>query len=199
MSAAALAADVAKVPGVVLDGEPETVASLVRIPAQINASAQDALLRDPRILRVEPRSPRRPEDEVADLIIVGGYDPTGKPTGSFVSWLDDHGISGEGVTIGIVDQGVDVTHPAFTNRIADLTGGAKDWHGTFVAGHAAGAYMEHKDANGFIYGIGLAPSAKLLAQDNQKNATTLCAVVYQAAAAFWTSMSRPGCLARSIC
>jgi hypothetical protein len=162
-------------PGATVSGNPETVGALVRLAASVNGSAQKILLTDPRVFAVEARAPRRVEDEVADLILVGSVDSAGAPQGSFVTWLDDHGINGSGITIGIVDQGVDVTHPAFTDRITDLNSGAKDWHGTFVAGHAAGAYLDDRDPRGFIYGIGMAPNAALLSQDNKKTASSLCA------------------------
>jgi subtilisin family serine protease len=176
-----LAHELAGVDGVRVDGPAETAGALVSLPARINGSGKEALLNDPRILRIEPRAPRQVEDEVADLIVAGRYSASGQPAGSYVEWLDDHGISGAGVTIGIVDQGVDITHPAFTGRINDLAGGKRDWHGTFVAGHAAGAFMDHRDGAGFVYGIGIAPSATLLAQDNQKSGSELGAETVDAA------------------
>jgi N-acetyl-anhydromuramyl-L-alanine amidase AmpD len=172
---AGLTALVKGTPGARVSGDPETVGTLVRLAASVNGSAQEVLLADPRVFAVEARAARRAEDEVADLILVGNVDSAGAPQGSFVTWLDDHGINGSGVTIGIVDQGVDVTHPAFTGRITDLNSGAKDWHGTFVAGHAAGAYLDDRDPRGFIYGIGMAPNGALLSQDNKKTASSLCA------------------------
>jgi N-acetyl-anhydromuramyl-L-alanine amidase AmpD len=170
----ALEALVKATPDAVVDGDPEPVGSFLLLPVRLTAPAQTALLADSRILRVESREPKVIEDEVADLILVGSITDDGKPSGSYTKWLDDHAVNGSGVTIGIVDQGVDTSHPAFTGRISDLASGAKDWHGTFVAGHAAGAYMEHKDKDGFIYGVGMAPQAEILVQNNQNDATTLC-------------------------
>lgn len=171
---AALSRDLAKVPGVTVKGDPDMVGGFISIPATINSDGATAVLSDSRVLRVEPRPPKKVEDEVADLILVGDYDATGKPQGSYVTWMDDHGVNGSGLTIGIVDAGVDVTHPAFTGRAVDLNSGNQSWHGTGVAGHAVGCYLDHKDPNGFIYGLGIAPSASMISQDNQKAAGALC-------------------------
>lgn len=68
------------------------------------------------------------------------------------------GTSGKGIRIGVVDTGIDVTHPDFRGRVAayeDFTGtGTSDGvgHGTHVCGIAAGA--------GKIY-RGVAPAAML--------------------------------------
>ncbi|MFU1888098.1 S8 family serine peptidase [Bacillus wiedmannii] len=140
----------------------------LRIPALVDWGGQDQLLKHPQIIAVESRQEIGLEDEVADLIIAGGYNSNYQPYGSYLQFLNDQGLSGEGVTIGIVDDGVDISHEAFQNRIKDLTPGNKGWHGTFVAGHAAGSYLQERDKNNFIYGLGIAPSANLLSQDRNK-------------------------------
>ncbi|MGB3615052.1 MAG: S8 family serine peptidase, partial [Elainellaceae cyanobacterium] len=43
-----------------------------------------------------------------------------------------------------------------------------------VAGHAAGCYLAEQDSGQFIYGLGIAPKAHLLAQNNHHSATALC-------------------------
>ncbi|MGE7920611.1 S8 family serine peptidase [Viridibacillus sp. NPDC093762] len=146
----------------------EVIDFYLRIPAFVDWGGQAQLLKHPRVVAVESRQIIRPEDEVAGLIIAGGYDSSDKPNGSYIKFLENEGISGEGVTIGIVDDGVDVSHEAFDNRIKDLNPGNKAWHGTFVAGHAAGCYLVEKDSNNFIYGLGIAPYANLLSQDRNK-------------------------------
>ncbi|MEB3278047.1 MAG: S8 family serine peptidase [Lyngbya sp.] len=162
-------------PDVEIDPEQEIdrVDFYLRIKAVITAVGQDQLLQHPNVLAIEPYEPPRLEDEVANLIIAGQYNWQGQPFGSYLQWLEDRGLNGEGVTIGIVDGGVDTSHEAFDNRIRDLTG-RKSWHGTFVAGHAAGRYLREKDNQQFIYGLGVAPAANLLVQDNQRTPTALC-------------------------
>lgn len=152
----------------------DTVGFYLRIYAIVSAQGQDALLHHPKVLAIEAYSAVQPEDEVSGLILAGQYDSAGRPQGSYLRWLEDHGLNGEGVTIGIVDAGVDISHPSFAGRIKDLNPDRKSWHGTFVAGHAAGCYLQEKDSNQFIYGLGMAPKADLLIQDNQSIPTALC-------------------------
>ncbi|HEY9858801.1 MAG TPA: S8 family serine peptidase, partial [Candidatus Obscuribacterales bacterium] len=172
----AIAQELAALPGVTinLDQEIDAVDFYLRIRATVTPDGQDALLQQAGVLAVEPYEPPKVEDEVAGLIIAGQYDAQGRPQGSYLRWLEDRGLNGEGVTIGIVDAGVDALHPAFGDRAKDLSDGKKSWHGTFVAGHAAGCYLQEKDSNQFMYGLGMAPQASLLIQDNQRTAATLC-------------------------
>jgi subtilase-type serine protease len=71
------------------------------------------------------------------------------------------GITGRGVTIGVLDQGFDLSHPDFKNAVTAsrnfVTGGAVTWgqHGTQMAGIAAGRL------NG-TGTVGVAPDAMLL-------------------------------------
>ena len=165
-----------KLPEVTIDPqeEIEPVGFYLRLKAKISALGQDLLLQQPQVLAVEAYVPRLLEDEVANLILAGQYNALGQPSGSYLRWLEDRGINGAGVTIGIVDAGVDTTHPALQGRSRDFTGGSKSWHGTFVAGHAAGCYLQERDENQFIYGLGVAPAAQILAQDNQRSSSALC-------------------------
>jgi len=107
------------VPGVeLLDGAGNDAldANRFRVRARVRLEGQTNLLRLPRVLSVEPFRNPVPEDEVAGLIIAGLYDASYRPSGSYVNWLRDHAIDGQGVIIGIVDGGVDVSHPAFSGR-----------------------------------------------------------------------------------
>jgi hypothetical protein len=166
------------VPGVDLlagAGNDQLDANRLRLLARIaDSNAQSALLRLPRVLSVERFQSPRAEDEIAGLIIAGRYDMANRPAGSYLEWLQDHSIDGKGVTIGIVDGGVDVDHPAFGARARDLAAGQKDWHATMVAGHAAGNYLAEADPDQFIYGLGTAPEATILSQDKMQAATAIC-------------------------
>jgi peptidoglycan hydrolase-like protein with peptidoglycan-binding domain len=151
-----------------------------RTPTRLRLAARlaggDALreaLRHPFVVGVEERRPVVPEDEVAGLVLAGQYDHRRVPYGSYLRWLEAHGLNGRGVAIGINDNGVDEQHEAFAGRITTRDGG-RDWHGTFVAGHAAGNYAAERDADGFVYGLGTAPAAEIISQDNGDPASASC-------------------------
>ncbi|GAA3393301.1 S8 family serine peptidase [Cryptosporangium minutisporangium] len=174
---AVIAAEIGAVPGVVLlDGAGNDTLdhARIRFRARIQSDSQRALLQHPQVLAVEDFVAPVPEDEQAGLIVAGLYDAAGHPAGSYLRWLRDLDLDGRGALIGIVDSGVDVSHPAFTGRVRDLTGGRKDWHATMVAGHAAGDYRESTDDEGLIYGLGIAPAAQVLSQWKSLSAEELC-------------------------
>jgi hypothetical protein len=169
-----LLAELASLAGVQLLDGTEVVAGQLRARAAVTAEGHANLLAHPRVLAVEPWLPAVPEDEVAGLVLAGAYDAKGIPAGSYLTWLEDMGLNGQGVTIGIVDNGVDETHVAFAGRVRSLDGDNRKWHGTFVAGHAAGRSLAERDGQGFVYGLGTAPAAELLTQDNSRTAAALC-------------------------
>lgn len=88
--------------------------------------------------------------EINSVLRVGGVNQ---------AWA--RGITGRGVTIGVLDQGFDLSHPDFKNAVTAsrnfVTGGAVTWgqHGTQMAGIAAGRL------NG-TGTVGVAPDAMLL-------------------------------------
>lgn len=173
--AAALRAELDALPGVELDAraavEPADI--YLRVKARIDARGQESLKAHPLVVAIEPFSPRVPEDELAGLVLAGRYDARGRPAGSYLVWLDEQGLDGAGVAIGIVDSGVKTDHPAFGGRARGGAGNGLGWHGTFVAGHAAGCLLDDKDPAGFIYGLGTAPAARIIAQDNAGSAVEL--------------------------
>ncbi len=161
------------VDGLEIDGDASAAGGLGRVPVVLDQDALARVLELPFVLSVERRVPVTPEDEVAGLILAGSYDHLGHPTGHYRDWLDAHGIGGRGVAIGIVDNGVDESHEAFAGRITSRDDG-RAWHGTFVAGHAAGSYLAESDGDGFIYGLGTAPEAEIISQDNTDAAPVSC-------------------------
>lgn len=122
------------------------------------------------------------EDEASNQIIAPEL--TGTPAAPVVGYagsLAALGLDGSGVQWAITDTGVDLTHPDLVSRVyggfsfpgCASTGGndtADGGHGTHVAGTVAGAGIgdgagpaAEVDANGFLYGQGVAPNARLFA------------------------------------
>lgn len=128
----------------------------------------------PNVLHIEEYCVEELEDEVADQIVAGNYNALNIPFIGYQNFLNNMGVDGSGVTIGICDGGVDEDHPAFTGRITKLTAG-KVSHGTMVAGQAAGDYQTAEapdvagdliDANNFVFGIGIARQADIISRLN---------------------------------
>lgn len=157
-----------ELPGVELDPDfdPVKIDHYWRLKANITGEGREQLLQQYQVIGLEKVVTAEVEDEIANLILANEIQTNGQPSGSYLKWLQDHDVNGKDVTIAIVDNGVDTSHEAFDGRITDLAGGKKQWHGTFVAGHAAGNYQKEKDGNGYIYGIGVAPCAEILSIDN---------------------------------
>ena len=80
-----------------------------------------------------------------------------------VSGAWDAGYTGNGVTIGIVDEGVDITHPDLIGNVSteipgiDVGGGFSDAHGTAVAGLAAGSGNNGLGTTGVAYESEIVP------------------------------------------
>ncbi len=111
--------------------------------------------------------------------LLAGKHTSGVPTPGYLDWLGTTGIDGRGVRIAVVDSGVDRSHPDLDDRVvAEINydevphppGGDIDelGHGTHVAGIVAGspdvgALTALQDLDGFLYGMGVAPAAELVA------------------------------------
>lgn len=179
--------DVIKSKGAEIVGERQASGFLEKVRAKVPLSAMSEITSLPNVYRIEKYHPPVDEDEVADQIVAGNYNALGQVlppvpgTHPYLDWLNNAGVDGTNVTIGIVEASnrIDETHPAFTGRITTLTARSMGYHPTMVAGQAAASYLAEVDANGFIYCLGIAPEANLLNQyigdgtDNQNCRTTV--------------------------
>ena len=116
--------------------------------------------------------------EKSQLSVVGAHGPAPSYTlvPGYFDWLAESGYDGDGVVVGIVDGGVRLSHQELVGRMlpcenSGMTGVPTscnvlpDDHGTHVAAAVAGIGAGALDGNGFRRGQGVAPGAKLVAQD----------------------------------
>jgi serine protease AprX len=110
--------------------------------------------------------------EMSTQIAAGNTDDANRVFPSYMAWLNELGLSGDGVIIANVDEGIDQTHPDLAGRMVACTGSScdsagtiADHHGTHTAGiMAADGTMGITDSYGFIRGLGMAPGANLIEQ-----------------------------------
>jgi hypothetical protein len=146
--------------------------SLIRLPGDRVAD----LLDTDGIVWLEP-APGAAElgGEMSSLVVSGVFDPV-SPTHGYRGWLDGLGFDGSGVTWAVVDSGVDPLHPdlerlaglSYPSCETDLPGDdpGEAGHGTPVASIVAGtAAAGYGDPDGFLWGLGVAPGARLYSQN----------------------------------
>jgi subtilisin family serine protease len=132
--------------------------------------------------RMEPVGER--EAQIVAENFNGSAAPNTAPVTGYQAWLTSVGLSGAGVTIAIVDTGVDanadnnsaVAHADLRGRQAafvDYSNGQgttdRNGHGTHVAGIAVGnaatAQIEAAAPTNFLWGQGVAPGARYVNQN----------------------------------
>ncbi|MEO8671615.1 MAG: S8 family serine peptidase [Tahibacter sp.] len=153
------------------------------------------------------------DDEMSDQILAGNYNGSNQPQIGYAPWLVSFGYDGTGVVMGVTDSGVDLTHPDLAPRMAGgytfpgCAGGGGNGddnpsggHGTHVAGiiagqaigDGAGATVAEADANGFLYGLGVAKGASIYAL-----ATVDCGASWPPAQG-WQELSKRGIAGNAI-
>ena len=137
-------------------------------PAQLRAFAES-----PAVLWIEPAPKPKLVDEIAAKI-VGGNDGT---NGTF-TLTQQAGFDGAGVAVAVADSGLNTgtkagMHPDLAGRVdafffygTNLVNAADEHsHGTHVTGIIAGnGATGEVDENGFLYGLGVASGAHIVAQ-----------------------------------
>jgi hypothetical protein len=155
------------------------VGNRVHIKALLTASLLPAIARWPSVFRVEPfpvpklHGEREARAAAGDLLAGATCVEPGHR-----AWLDRKGVSGEGVLVQVVDDGLEqgdasglpgTAHPDLLGRIAGLDNATTDpeadsrsGHGSFDAGILAGtAASGFVDPAGFLPGQGVAPGARV--------------------------------------
>lgn len=146
---------------------------------EVTATADIAqrLLATPGVLHVDlaPTGLER-EDEGSGQVLAGAASGQTVPPG-YRDFLAELGLDGSGVTMSVVDDGLDDQHPDLVGRIAKRIGYSPastvdraEGHGTHVAGilggkgAAIGPLGPLKDSAGLLYGLGIAPGVTFVDQ-----------------------------------
>lgn len=144
--------------GSVARGAPETGTAGLRIDVErLDTADVRALGRDPEVRAIAPVMPTRLIHPVAED---GVDDPSPEAAATSVTWgvtavgADRSARTGAGVTVAVLDTGIDASHPAFTGVQLvqqDFSGsgdGDKQGHGTHCAGTVFG-----RDVGGLRFGV----------------------------------------------
>ena len=148
--------------------------------AEMDAAAFDALSRLNTVLWFGYSHPEPVlDDEMSSQILAGNYSGAGVPFTGYLAHLGTLGVDGSGVRWATIDTGVDYDHPdlgpsivagySFPGTCAGPAGTdcPSGGHGTHVTGIIGGdAAAGFADANGFLYGLGVAPGYDIVAMNS---------------------------------
>lgn len=151
----------------------------VGVQLRLDPSELVGLMRLPAVYSISSQRRGMPRDEMSDQIVAGNYDAQGVPQTGYRAWLDARNLDGEGVIVAHVDDGFSATHPDTSGSIAGCrnyavpdgtcnptVGPGSDFHGQHTGGIIVGrGTAPFDDADGFRYGLGVAPGAKLYVQN----------------------------------
>lgn len=147
----------------------DRVLSVLRVDVPAARFAEVAAVPGVYSLQVEPTDGGL-RAEYSAQIVAGQLDEDNRAEPGYPAWLSTLGLSGAGVVVAVVDNGVDENHPDLVSRLiacaGETCGGeAREQHGTHVAGIVGGdAASAVTDADGFLRGQGVAPGASLFEQ-----------------------------------
>lgn len=142
------------------------------VRGSVASTMLNALAESPAVLWIEPAPRMKLRDEIATKIIAGDDSNAGT-----LATVHQLGFTGAGVTVAVADSGLDsgeitAMHPDIAGRVTALFhyGALEDAadehsHGTHCAGIVAGnGATGETDDNGYLFGLGVAPGANLIAQ-----------------------------------
>ena len=128
------------------------------------------------------------EDEGSGQVLANAVSGTATPEPGYEEFLAAKGLDGEGVTIAVVDDGLDPRHPELEGRIAkrysygpENDAVPAEGHGTHVAGILGGKGADvpvagrMTDGDGLLYGLGVAPKVTFVDQPVIQLATSFTA------------------------
>jgi len=138
----------------------------------LNLAQLRVLAQSPAVLWIEPAPRMKLVDAVATEIVAGETISEGG-----LAQVHRLGYDGRGVIVSVADSGIDsgdpaILHPDLDGRLAALfaydnlpDAADEHSHGTHCAGIVLGnGASGEKDDNGYLYGLGVAPGARLIGQ-----------------------------------
>jgi serine protease AprX len=127
------------------------------------------------IEEISPAQMQRGEMSNQSIVGAHGAGPSHTIVPGYTAWYTAAGLDGTGVTVGIVDGGVHVSHPEINlpGKVQPCVNAGTgttscnpgtDAHGTHVAAAVAGVGVTTAVNNGFLRGQGVAPGANVVRQ-----------------------------------
>ena len=151
--------------------------AIALLTATVPAAGVAELARRAEVLHVDLAPTAAALEDEGSAQVLAGNVQGGQPMPGYRNFLDEVGVDGSGVTMSVVDDGIDATHPEFIGRIARRYSYSpldravpSDGHGTHVAGilggrgAAIGPLGVRRDGDGLAYGTGVAPGVTLVDQ-----------------------------------
>ncbi|HVE73892.1 MAG TPA: S8 family serine peptidase, partial [Mycobacteriales bacterium] len=144
---------------------------VVAVTGRIDVRRLSTLAGRRDVLHVAPVSWQlKPEDEASVQIMAGGMNSSMEPLPGYRAFLQRHGVTGKGVKVTVVDDGIDSGHPELSGRVTLVARNPEppQGHGTHVAGIIGGRGVqlapgiEAKDGAGRLYGVGVAPDVTFI-------------------------------------
>ena len=149
---------------------PNNFFNLVRVELPIDNVADVANV--PDVVRIDASGVRQAEDERSDQIVAGNYSSTSTVNPPGYDPLAQFGVDGSGVTVAVVDDGVNIPGNGGFYLTASNTSngntrgaatGATTGHGHLNASIIAGSTpFGALDPLGYNYGLGVAPKSNIL-------------------------------------
>ncbi len=109
------------------------------------------------------------KDEATAQVLAGNLRGGYQAKPGYESFLESVKADGTGVVVTVIDEGIDGNHPEFAGRVVrryEHSPVPAEGHGTHVSGIVGGlgatlpALGRVKDADGLLYGLGIAPGVK---------------------------------------
>ena len=149
---------------------PNNFFNVLRVEMPVNEVAEIAKISD--VVRIDPYIRPAREDERAAQIVAGNYTSPTSILAPGYNPLTQFGVDGTGVTVSVVDDGVNIPgnggfyiNPANTvdGPLRGATAGASGGHGHINASIIAGSTpFGTLDPTGYNYGLGIAPKTNII-------------------------------------